>query len=105
MHCAWLRFTLKVQLSGRWTEKTVGIGSNGDSFFEYLLKHFLLFGHTGALVMFEQSYSSVYRHLKRGDWYAQGDIGTGVTRSWIADGLQTFWPGLQVRSVLYCFGL
>ena len=57
--------------------------------------------------MFEQSYSSVYRHLRRGDWYAQADIGTGVTRSWIADGLQTFWPGLQVRSVLflYCFGL
>ena len=30
--------------TGKWSESVAGLGSNADSFFEYLLKMYLLFG-------------------------------------------------------------
>lgn len=38
--------------SGKWVEALSGIGSNSDSFYEYLLKAYLLFGDVDAWRMF-----------------------------------------------------
>jgi len=40
--------------SGRWVDPHVGIGAGHDSFYEYLLKSYLLLGDEEYLNMFEE---------------------------------------------------
>ena len=54
--------------TGKWTESVSGIGSNSESFFEYLLKMYLLFGEEHWWWAFLDAYESVQKHLRRGDW-------------------------------------
>ncbi|RLN10965.1 hypothetical protein BBO99_00004338 [Phytophthora kernoviae] len=53
--------------SGEWTETSSGPGSNSDSFYEYLLKMYALFGDQESLEMFAQVYPAVLTHNKHGD--------------------------------------
>ena len=50
--------------NGFWTEKNSGIGSNADSFYEYLLKHYVLFPEMDADLwnIFIQAYDGIFRH-------------------------------------------
>ncbi|KAF0687580.1 Aste57867_20699 [Aphanomyces stellatus] len=84
--------------SGEWTETISGPGSNADSFYEYLLKMYVLFGDMESLDMFDAVYSSVMEHNKHGDWY--GDVSMwdgcgGGGNSFVFDNLVAFWPGMQ----------
>lgn len=85
--------------SGEWTEIISGIGSNSDSFYEYLIKHYLLFPEDSDFwQMFLLVYSGIQEHSRMGEWYV--DVGmwqglTGHVRQ-IFESLMAFFPGLQV---------
>ena len=81
--------------TGKWVESILGIGSNADSYFEYLLKMYLLFGDEAWWDMFSHSYAGIERYLKHGDWYADVDMYSGKARRQRFENLQAFWPGLQ----------
>jgi hypothetical protein len=49
--------------TGMWTETLSGIGSNSDSFHEYLLKHYILFPEDDDFFdMFHDLYSGIHKH-------------------------------------------
>ncbi len=52
--------------SGQWTGRMSGIGAGVDSFYEYLLKSYVLFGEQEDLEMFKDMYNSVMKYLRKG---------------------------------------
>ncbi|KAL4991751.1 seven-hairpin glycosidase [Aspergillus falconensis] len=114
--------------SGKWVAPFTGIGAGIDSFFEYAFKSYVLlssgerpdhnrsspwhalddyflplseYEHSpeAFLRVWEESHSSIKRHLYRGEGYQhphliQGDIFTGATRAFWIDSLSAFYPGL-----------
>ena len=58
--------------SGRWSESVSGIGSNSDSFYEYLIKMYVLFGDEQWWWTFIEVYNAVVEHLQKGDWVSIG---------------------------------
>eukprot|EP00752_Nemacystus_decipiens_P005748 g5200.t1 len=81
--------------TGKWTETNSGIGTNGDSFYEYLLKMYVLWGDLEYWDMFMQCYLNVQRFLREGDWYAGTEMEAGALTSRTLDNLMAFWPGMQ----------
>ena len=78
-----------------------GIGAGVDSFYEYLLKAYIMFGNSKYLFMFEEAYAAVNKYLKIGDeWYVEGDMRTGQHSHLQFNSLQAFWPGLQVAPLV-----
>ena len=57
-------------LTGQWTQLQATLGTNVDSFYEYLLKSQLLFGDDFSLHAFHTAYTAIVRHLKKGPWSA-----------------------------------
>ncbi|EEC45766.1 mannosyl-oligosaccharide alpha-1,2-mannosidase, partial [Phaeodactylum tricornutum CCAP 1055/1] len=83
---------------GVWTETLSGIGSNSDSFLEYLLKHYILFPEDGDFwILFVAAYSGVFRHLRVGEWYVDADMNraAGGGARHVLESLMAFYPGLQ----------
>jgi ER degradation enhancer, mannosidase alpha-like 1 len=80
----------------QWKNSNSGIGAGIDSFYEYLLKSYVLFGNSKYLHMFNATYEAVNRHLKLGHWYVEGDMQSGRHTHIQFNSLQAFWPGLQV---------
>eukprot|EP01064_Diplonema_japonicum_P022376 TRINITY_DN3209_c1_g2_i1.p1 TRINITY_DN3209_c1_g2~~TRINITY_DN3209_c1_g2_i1.p1 ORF type:complete len:652 (+),score=125.79 TRINITY_DN3209_c1_g2_i1:91-2046(+) len=78
-----------------WTETGSGIGTNTDSFYEYLLKVYMLSGSGASWEMFEESYEAVMAFIADGDWYPDVHMKTGELQRQRAEGLLAFWPGLQ----------
>uniref|UniRef100_A0A8C5PVR6 alpha-1,2-Mannosidase n=1 Tax=Leptobrachium leishanense TaxID=445787 RepID=A0A8C5PVR6_9ANUR len=93
--------------TGHWVGKQSGLGAGLDSFFEYLLKSYILFGEEEDLDMFNEAYESIQNHLRRGreacnegegdpPLYVNVNMLNGqLMNTWI-DSLQAFFPGLQV---------
>jgi len=93
--------------SGEWLGQLSGLGAGIDSFFEYLLKNYILFGDETDLHMFDDAYQSVRQHLRRGRMNCMDDDGihpmfvnvnmhTGqLATTWI-DSLQASFPAVQV---------
>ena len=66
--------------SGQWAEQLSGIGSNSDSFYEYLAKHYLLFPDDSDFwTMFVNAYSGVHGHSRLGEWYVDGKLRAACT--------------------------
>lgn len=86
--------------TGEWTETSSGPGSNSDSFYEYLLKMYALFGDRESLEMFATVYPAVLEHNLHGDWYTDVSMWSGCrnmhSNQVIAESLAAFWPGMQV---------
>ncbi|KAJ5979954.1 hypothetical protein N7481_007252 [Penicillium waksmanii] len=114
--------------SGKWVGPYSGIGAGIDSFFEYAVKsHVLLsegerppfdtsspwsllddhylpltdYQHSADafLQVWEDSHTSINRHLYRGEGYQHphlvvGDVSTGATRAFWIDSLSAYYPGL-----------
>ena len=55
--------------TGKWQETVSGVGSNSDSFYEYLLKISLLFNKREYFHMFNATYAAVKQHASAGDWF------------------------------------
>lgn len=82
--------------SGEWTHKDAGIGTSIDSFYEYLLKAYFLFGDEEYLYIFNEAYKSVMQYLYNDPWYLEVNMNSAVVVWPLFNSLQAFWPGLQV---------
>ena len=84
--------------TGKWLQSDTGIGAGLDSFYEYLLKYAVLFGEEEWFDRFQDSYESIERHVRRGDFHVQVDMNSGKEKVKYhrVSALQAFWPGLQV---------
>ena len=83
--------------TGKWTEEVSGVGSNADSFYEYLLKGALLFPDRSKqlLQMFLVTYLAIKKHVQRGDWFVETEMYHGLLRRTRSENLQAFWPGME----------
>jgi len=87
---------------GKWVESLSGIGSNSDSFYEYLIKHHVLFpddsDHFDSWTMLLSSYNGVFHENRLGDWYGDVEMFGGRHRGirQVFESLMAFWPGMQV---------
>ncbi|CAF1047156.1 unnamed protein product [Didymodactylos carnosus] len=52
--------------TGEWLSQSSGLGAGIDSFFEYLLKNYILFGEREDLNMFDEAYEAIYVHMRKG---------------------------------------
>lgn len=85
--------------SGKWKEHLSGVGSNSDSFYEYLMKHYVLFPDDSDFwSMFVKAYAGVHDNSRLGEWYVDVDIGHGLSGHvrQVFESLMAFYPGLQV---------
>ncbi|KAK3930490.1 ER degradation-enhancing alpha-mannosidase-like protein 1 [Frankliniella fusca] len=93
--------------SGQWIGRLSGLGAGLDSFYEYLLKAYIMFGEQDDYKMFSDSYDSIKQYMRRGrphcnkgegdhPLYVNVDMQSGdVHTSWI-DSLQAAFSGIQV---------
>ena len=84
--------------SGEWINTTSHIGGGIDSYYEYLLKAWLLFGDTECKTMWERSIKALNTYLpetsRNGLWYGRVEMETGE-RSWRRFGaLEAFFPAV-----------
>lgn len=82
-------------MTGEWIEYSSGIGAGVDSFYEYLVKAYILFGSDELWEMFHSAYVAVQKYFRHGPWYHEADMRTGKATYWQLTSLQAFWPGLQ----------
>jgi mannosidase alpha-like ER degradation enhancer 2 len=82
-------------VSGAWVQKESGIGGLVDSFYEYLLKAYVLTGEEEFLRMFNQAYTAAMSALKAGPWYLEVNMDNGQVVWPTFQSLQCFWPGMQ----------
>ncbi|XP_010542915.1 PREDICTED: alpha-mannosidase I MNS4 isoform X2 [Tarenaya hassleriana] len=82
--------------TGEWTQKDAGIGTSIDSFYEYLLKAYILFGDEEYLYMFQEAYGAVMQYLHKDPWYVEVNMDSAAIVWPLFNSLQAFWPGLQV---------
>jgi len=85
---------------GFWTETLSGIGSNSDSFLEYLAKHYFLFPEDEDFwTMLTTAYAGIFDESRLGEWYVDTDMSGGVKSGGAArrvlESLAAFFPGLQ----------
>ncbi|EDQ91080.1 uncharacterized protein MONBRDRAFT_31742 [Monosiga brevicollis MX1] len=84
--------------TGRWINVMSGLGAGMDSFFEYLLKAFAMFGDREMLELFETAFPNMLQRSQIANTpiYANIDMNSGqVLNTWI-DSLQAYLPGLKV---------
>ena len=81
--------------TGQWTQAEASVGAGIDSFYEYMLKSYILFGNERHLEIFEEAYAAVEAHVRLAPWYVEAGMMTGQLISSRYDSLMSFWPGLQ----------
>lgn len=77
-----------------------GIGAGTDSFYEYLLKSYVLFGDDEYLDMYETAQESIRRNLLHDSKYFYKHVHLedgNLMATWV-DSLSAFMPGVQVMS-------
>jgi ER degradation enhancer, mannosidase alpha-like 2 len=84
--------------TGDWTDSTATISGGIDSFDEYLLKSWLLFGDRDCLEMWQKSIVAINKYLaeqtRLGLWYGQADMRTGARTTHEYGALDAFFPAL-----------
>jgi len=88
--------------TGKWIDTTSHISGGIDSYYEYLLKSWLLFGDKDCKKMWEASQKAVNKYLadstRTGLWYGQADMNTGKRISTQYGALDAFFPAVLARS-------
>ncbi|KAI9010862.1 glycoside hydrolase [Phycomyces nitens] len=84
--------------TGQWIHTASSTGAGIDSFFEYILKAYVLFGETEYLDMFEDAYRGILQHIRdpSGYIYRNVHMSSGTLMATWIDSLSAFMPGLQV---------
>jgi ER degradation enhancer, mannosidase alpha-like 2 len=84
--------------TGEWTDSTSSISGGIDSFDEYLLKSWLLFGDRDCLEMWQKSIVAINIYLadntRLGLWYGQADMRTGARTTHQYGALDAFFPAV-----------
>lgn len=75
-----------------------GIGAGTDSFYEYLLKSYVLFGDDEYLDMYETAQDAIKRNLLHDSkyFYKHVNLHDGSLMATWVDSLSAFMPGVQV---------
>jgi len=83
--------------TGEWVRRESGVGAGSDSYYEYLMKAYILLGDKTYLYRFNRHYSSVMRYISRGPFLIDVHMHrpNRVAKGFM-DALSAFWPGLQV---------
>jgi mannosidase alpha-like ER degradation enhancer 2 len=88
--------------TGAWTESTSNIGGGIDSYYEYLLKCWLLFGDKDCERMWQSSIEALNKYVAddgpAGLWYGEVDMNTGKRVGTEFGSLDAFFPGLLALS-------
>ncbi|MDQ2767459.1 MAG: glycoside hydrolase family 47 protein [Gemmatimonadota bacterium] len=83
--------------TGVWSDSSSHIGGGIDSYYEYLLKAWLLFGDEDCKRMWEASAGAVNTYVSEkvpsGFWYGQVDMNSGTRLSHHFESLAAFFPG------------
>ncbi|KAG0275805.1 alpha mannosidase-like protein [Linnemannia exigua] len=84
--------------TGNWMSMMTGIGAGTDSFYEYLLKSYVLFGDDEYLDMYETAQESIRRNLLHDSkyFYKHVHLEDGSLMATWVDSLSAFMPGVQV---------
>jgi len=82
--------------TGKWEDTESHISGGIDSYYEYLLKSWKLFGDKDCERMWKTSIEAINKYLadstKTGFWYAQADMNTGKRTSTLFGALDAFFP-------------
>jgi mannosidase alpha-like ER degradation enhancer 2 len=93
--------TLDVE-TGEWRNRSSHLSGMIDSWYEYLLKGWLLFGDDDLRRMWEASVGPVNTYLADEVdgrlWYGHADMGTGARTATRFGALDAFWPGVLALS-------
>ncbi|XP_035593446.1 ER degradation-enhancing alpha-mannosidase-like protein 3 isoform X1 [Oncorhynchus keta] len=83
--------------SGEWVRKDSGVGAGIDSYYEYLLKAYILLGDDLFLQRFNIHYASIMKYISQPPLLLDVHIHKPLlpARTWM-DSLLAFFPGLQV---------
>jgi ER degradation enhancer, mannosidase alpha-like 2 len=88
--------------TGEWTNTDSHLSAEIDSFYEYLLKCWLLFGDEDCRRMWRESIAAVNKHLAdeaRGElWYGHADMHTGRRTETTFGALDAFFPSVLALS-------
>jgi glycosyl hydrolase family 47 len=83
--------------TGEWKDVTSHIGGGIDSYYEYLLKSWLLFGDKDCQHMWETSIAALNKYVAdqapTGFWYGEVDMNTGKRTGTVFGALHAFFPG------------
>jgi hypothetical protein len=86
--------------TGEWTNTDSHISGMIDSYYEYLIKSYLLFDDKDFKVMYDESIATVHKYLldstNTGLWYAHADMNTGKKTQTIFGALDAFMPAMLV---------
>jgi ER degradation enhancer, mannosidase alpha-like 2 len=88
--------------TGAWSDKTSHISGGIDSYYEYLLKAWLLFGDKDCERMWKESIAALNKYVSdethTGFWYSQVDMDTGKRVGTEFGALDAFFPGTLALS-------
>jgi mannosidase alpha-like ER degradation enhancer 2 len=88
--------------TGEWTDPVSHISGGIDSYYEYLLKGWLLFDDKDCERMWKTSIDAVNKYLAdqapSGFWYGQANMNTGVRTGTTFGSLDAFFPGTLALS-------
>lgn len=83
--------------SGDWVRRDSGVGAGVDSYYEYLLKAYILFGDDQYLKRFNRHYSGIMKYVSQGPLLVDVHMHRPTSNAkGFMDSLLAFWPGLQV---------
>ncbi len=83
--------------SGQWQETLSGVGSNSDSFYEYLLKSYALLNNPLLYKHYMRTYKAIKKYILHDDkWFSEVDMFNGKHQRNRVENLDAFWPGLEV---------
>jgi hypothetical protein len=86
--------------TGEWTNTDSHISGMIDSYYEYLIKAYLLFDDIDFKKMYDGSISAVNKYLldstSTGLWYAHADMNTGEKTQTVFGSLDAFMPAMLV---------
>ncbi|MFN2498522.1 MAG: glycoside hydrolase family 47 protein [Pyrinomonadaceae bacterium] len=89
--------------TGKWLRSDSHISGAIDSYYEYLLKSWLLFGDQDCKRMWRESIASVNKYLAetqagRGLWYGHADMNSGKRTATTFGALDAFFPAVLALS-------
>jgi len=84
--------------TGEWINQSSHVGGAIDSYYEYLVKAWLLFGDEECKQMADESLQSVHRFVAdtvRGElWYGRVDMNSGMRTKRVYGSLEAFFPAV-----------
>ena len=88
--------------TGKWTNTDSHVSAEIDSYYEYLLKCWVLFGDKECKQMWDESIAAINKNLAdevRGElWYGHADMATGKRTETTTGALDAFFPAVLALS-------